>query len=82
MPVSDQQYDANQHEAGKAAVRCNALKCRIGTRRAIIPAKMRRYSQWLLRRMARSGQSLKLLSYVYKFHAQLERQFRNAVANM
>ena len=58
MPVSDQQYDANQHEAGKAAVRCNALKYRIGARRTIIPAKMRRYSQWLLRRMARSGREI------------------------
>ena len=53
-------------------------------------------SQWLLRRMAEAEQDIysditdedlpdkrfKQLSYVYKFRAQLQREFRNAVADM
>ena len=112
-PISDE---------GKEAIRCNALKFGLRTRRTIIPGESEvRYfklwdeyeaeyqpqtpteraylesmvtSQWLLRRMAASERSiskvyadnpeqqLKLLAYVYKFRAQLQREFRNAVEDM
>ena len=64
------------------------------TERAYIESMVN--SQWLLLRMAQSEQDiyldypgdenleqrLKLLAYVYKFRAQLDRQFRNAVADL
>ena len=131
MLISEKQHDANlqnaQHscgpttEAGKEAVRYNALKYGLRTRATILPEENeRRYcklwdefeaewqpqtrterayletmvtSQWLLRRMAWSEmriqmeiefgpEQFKMLSFVYKQRAQLERAFRNAVADM
>jgi len=134
MLISNKQHEANrqnaQHscgpttEAGKAAVRYNALKYGLRTTSTFVPGENqelyykvwdefqaewqpqtrteRAYletmvtSQWLLRRMAQSEQDiyldhpgddgleerLKLLAQVYKCRAQLERSFRNAVADM
>jgi len=132
MLISKKSHDANrenaQHstgptsEAGKAAVRHNALKYGLRTRATILPWESETHyfqlwdeleaewqpqtrterayletmvtSQWLLRRMAVSEKQIlteirdsvetqyKLLASVYKFRALLERQFRQAIADM
>src|ERR1035438_10349479 len=96
MVISDKQREANlnnaQHSSGpktpegKAAIRFNALTYRCYLETMVT-------SQWLLKRVAESEsrvyesiafgeERFKMLAYVAKQRAQLERSFRTAIADM
>ncbi len=79
--------------AGKEAIRFNALTYGLRTRTERLYLETMVTSQWLLKRVAESEQKIylfiafgeerfKMLGYVAKQRAQLERSFRTAIADM